>query len=374
MIRTDDALWICALNRSLRYKGGMARKLMDYFGSAKAVFDQSGDTLLHCSGLTEADVRTLKDPTTLPEAEAELAWALSKNIRLLTPDDDAYPYRLKECPDAPALLYVVGTADLNEGPMLAIVGTRTSTPEGKEMCLTLVEGLCRLGFHPTIVSGLAFGIDAAAHKAALACQLPTLAVLPNGVDEIYPTSHRSLAKEIVATGAVLSEFPSKTVGNRHNFLQRNRIIAGLADATLVVESKKDGGSLITAHLALGYGRDVLAVPGRPKDTCSQGCNRLIHENKAALVTSADEIADALRWERPAQNEGGTPSLFDSLASEEKQLLVAIQDGHDTINALCDHLRKPVSELAVLLTQLELRGIVRTLPDHRFTLPIDTASL
>ncbi len=367
MAGEEDLLYICALSVALRYQGNVSKKLIDYYGSAREVLAQSESELSRHKGIGRELAAAVRDPRTLETAQKELQWAASKKIRVIPYFSPAYPALLAECPDAPALLFAVGALDLNGGPFLSVVGTRSATLQGKEMCRQLIDGLARTGLRPVIVSGLAYGIDGCAHRAALDNGLPTLAVLPVGVDRIYPEGHRNLAVEICRTGAVLSEFPSGTEGHRHNFLQRNRIIAGISQATLVVESKQDGGSLITAHFACDYGREVLAVPGRPCDSTSMGCNRLIHDNKAALVCSPEDLAFALGW-KPVPDPA-PQSLFDSLTDTEKRVLAHISEHGGHLNSICRSLDIPVPELSALLTQLELRGIVRVLPNKEYSLPL-----
>jgi DNA processing protein len=246
------------------------------------------------------------------------------------------------------------------------VGTRSATPYGKAVCGNLIAGLRNLGIQPVIVSGLAFGIDITAHLAAMENNLTTLAVLPAGLDRIYPATHKNIAMDITRQGALISEFPSETPGNRHNFLQRNRIIAGLSDATLVIESKKDGGALITAHLACDYSRDVLAVPGRPDDVCSQGCNNLIKNNKAALVTSAADIAGTMLWETKSdQPKVQQQDLFTSLEGHEKQVYLQIKNQGGDINALAECLQIPFPVLSATLTTLQVKGLIETMENNEY---------
>lgn len=367
MAGEEDIIYLFALSIALRYQGSANKKLVDYYGSAREVLSQSASELCRHKGMTPQLANDIKDPRTFDAAQKEMDWALSKNVRIIPFYSPQYPHLLSECPDAPALLFAVGPLNLNSGPFLSVVGTRSATIQGKEICRQLISGLVRLGHRPVIVSGLAYGIDSCAHRAALENSLATLAVLPVGVDQIYPAGHRSLAVDICRTGAVLSEFPSGTQGFRNNFLQRNRIIAGISQATLVVESKQDGGSLITAHFACDYGREVLAVPGRPCDSTSVGCNRLIHDNKASLVCSPEDLAFALGWSAPAPQSH--PSLFDSLTDQEKRILSDIQEHGGHLSDICRRLKIPVPELSAILTQLELRGIVRVLPNKEYTLPI-----
>ena len=358
MICGEEEFSICALSLCMRYEGGLARRLYDHYGSARTVFSRPLPELVCHKGMRRSIVEKMTDPS-LPEQVSDvLQWLRSVNIRTVFLYDDEYPYRLRECPDAPLLLYVAGQSVLNEGPVLSVVGTRKANKNGKALCREIISGFKPLGIKPVIVSGLAFGIDITAHRAALENDLTTVTVLPTGIDTIYPPAHLDIALRILERGAVLSEFPPKTPGNRKNFLQRNRIIAGLADATLVVESKADGGAQITVHHALGYARDVLAVPGRPSDVCSQGCNNLIRMNKAALVTSAREIAEAMQWEVSGKElQVAQQELFDSLDDKDRQIIVHIRENGGDINDMGESLNIPFPELSARLVQLQVKGAV-----------------
>lgn len=366
MICAEEEIGICALSLCLRYEGGLARRLYDHYGSACSVFKQPLTELVRHKGMRRSIVEKMMDPILPNHAAGILEWLKSVNIRTIPLYHEHYPCRLLECPDAPLLLYVAGQAELNEGPVLSVVGTRKATPYGKSLCREIISGFKQLGIKPVIVSGLAFGIDITAHRTALENDLPTVAVLPTGIDTIYPSAHLDIAEQILEHGAVLSEFPPKTGGHRHNFLQRNRIIAGLADATLVVESKTDGGAQITAHLALGYSRDVLAVPGRPSDICSQGCNNLIRMNKAALVTSAQDIADVLQWEvRGKGLQAVQQELFESLEDRDRQIINHIRENGGDINAMEESLNIPFPELSARLVQLQVQGVVDCLGNKEY---------
>jgi len=366
MICAEEDIGICALSLCLRYEGGLARRLYDHYGSACSVFKQPLSELVRHKGMRRSIVEKMMDPALLNQAAGILEWLKSVNIRAIPLYHEDYPCRLRECPDAPLLLYVAGQAMLNEGPVLSVVGTRKATPYGKSVCREIISGFKSLGIKPVIVSGLAFGIDITAHRAALENDMPTVAVLPTGIDIVYPSAHLDIAAQILECGAVLSEFPPKTQGHRHNFLQRNRIIAGLADATLVVESKVDGGAQITAHLALGYSRDVLAVPGRPSDICSQGCNNLIRMNKAALVTSARDIADVLQWEvRDKDIQAVQQKLFESLDDRDRQIINHIRENGGDINAMGESLNMPFPELSARLVQLQVQGFVDCLGNNEY---------
>ncbi len=366
MICDEEDIYRCALNLCMRYEGGLARRLYDYYGSAKAVFKQPVTELVQHKGFRRSIVENMQNPELINMAQRELQEIRKRKIKMVFLYDDPYPARLRECCDAPLLLYVSGSADLNKGPFLSVVGTRSATPYGKAICGNLIAGLRNLGIKPVIVSGLAFGIDITAHLAAMENNLTTLAVLPAGLDRIYPATHKNIAMDITRQGALISEFPSETPGNRHNFLQRNRIIAGLSDATLVIESKKDGGALITAHLACDYSRDVLAVPGRPDDVCSQGCNNLIKNNKAALVTSAADIAGTMLWETTSdQPKVQQQDLFTSLEGHEKQVYLQIKNQGGDINALAECLQIPFPVLSATLTTLQVKGLIETMENNEY---------
>lgn len=369
MICAEEDVCICALSLCFRHEGGLARKLYDFYGSARAVFQQPLEELVQHKGMRRGLVKNISDPNLFQEAEKTVKWLQSKNVRTVFIYDDSYPYRLRECPDAPLLLYVFGQTDWNASHVLSIVGTRRATMYGKDVCKDIVSGFPQLGLHPVIVSGLAFGIDVTAHKAALEHNLPTIAVLPAGIDVIYPASHRSVAIDIAKKGMVISEFPPDTQGNKNNFLQRNRIIAGLSDATLVVESGENGGALITAHLALGYSRDVLAVPGRTTDKNSKGCNNLIKENKAALVTCARDVADVLQWDIPVEKDRKAvqQKIFNTLEPVEQQIVTQMQHTGGNIDALAEALNMPFPQLAVALTNLQIKGVVECSENKEFRL-------
>lgn len=366
MIRAEEEIWRCALSLCLRHEGGLARRLYDHYGSAAAVFQEPVTELVRHRGVRRTLLEKMTDLGIRELAVRETEWLRKYHIRTLFLYDEEYPCRLRECADAPLLLYAAGPLDMNTGPVLAVVGTRSATPYGKSLCSQIINGFSPLGIRPVVVSGLAFGIDITAHKAALENNFPTIAVLPTGIDTIYPATHRDTAAEITRQGAVVSEFPSSTQGTRHNFLQRNRIIAGLADATLVVESKADGGALITAHLACDYARDVLAVPGRPADTCSAGCNELIKMNKAALVTCAEDVADILGWEKPRKNKNTLQKeLFDSLDQKERLVLNGIRETGGDINAMAESLGLPFPELSALITTLQVKGLVECMENKEY---------
>ena len=307
--------------------------------------------------------------TTHARAEQELEWAERNRVRILFCTDDGFPARLnrEETRDCPVVLYVLGQADLNAPRTVAVVGTRRATPQGRDVTDRLVAQFAPLG--TPVVSGLAYGIDSAAHTAALAHGLPTLAVLGHGLDRIYPPANRSLARQIVESGgALVTEYPSGTAINPRFFPARNRIIAALADATVVVEASEKGGALITAAIAAGYHREVFAVPGRLGDTYSRGTNNLIATQRALLVRSAADVADSMGWPRPAASEpaGSQAALFTPLSPDGQRLVDLLREHQRlTLDELAAHSGWPMPRVAGTLFDLEMQKAVRVLPGRLY---------
>lgn len=288
-------------------------------------------------------------------------------IRVWKPDDEDYPYRLRECYDKPAQLFVKGNIPSMEGPVVAIVGTRHATERGKELTNTLVRDLAAQLDSLTIVSGGAYGIDIAAHRAAIQYGVPTVMVLAHGLDRMYPYQHIHEANAAMENGGLVSEYPEGTEPFAGNFLQRNRIIAGLADAVVVVESKVRGGSLCTARFAVDYNRELFAFPGRPTDETSLGCNLLIRRQKAQLLNNASELIESMDWRtKDAKKQPVQMQLFDlmdDLSEAQRDLLTRLQQAEDGlhINLLVQQSEHPYSEVSSDLMMLELQGLVRSLP-------------
>ena len=302
-----------------------AFRLVSSLGSATRVFEHRKELSQLVPGVSEKIITALNNSEAFRRAEQELTFCQKNHIRCLTLNDEGYPSRLRECDDAPLALFYRGNADLNTLHIINIVGTRHATPYGQDICTRFLADLSVLCPNTLIVSGLAYGIDIHAHRAALTNNLSTVAVLAHGLDRIYPYVHRKTAIDMLDSGGLLTEFLTETNPDRHNFVSRNRIVAGMADATIVVESASKGGSLITADLAVDYHRDCFAVPGRTTDPLSMGCNQLIRDNKAALIQSADDFMQAMGWiaeEESAKHEGIQRSLFLELTGEE-ELVVGI---------------------------------------------------
>jgi len=343
-----------------------ARKLIDKVGSARAVFDQKRELLEKIEGIGPRMSQSFNASTLLGQAEKEIAFLERYHISALYFEDPEYPQRLNQCADGPILLYTRGEEGLKCRRSLSVVGTRRATSYGRDHCKAIVSGLASMLNDLVIVSGLAYGIDVIAHRAALASGLPTVAVLGHGFSTIYPQSHRDTAKKIIGQGALVTDFHSKMGPERNNFLRRNRIIAGLSDATLVIESAKTGGALITAVLASSYGRDVLAVPGRTSDERSKGCNGLIKSNLAALVESPDDVISHLNWEDHPQTQAktATPELFPS--EDEKQLLQLIQEIPGIVPETLSHNTGiPIHKVLSQLMEMELKQWISVEPGNRY---------
>ncbi|MBK8443314.1 MAG: DNA-protecting protein DprA [Sphingobacteriales bacterium] len=347
-----------------------AKLLISYCGGAAEVFRASKRDLLRINGIGEstADSLLLHKNNALHRAEQELTFAEKNAIQVLPFNDKSYPYRLKNCPDSPLLLYYKGTADLQAQRMVAIVGTRRPSDYGREWCVQLLQDL--VPYHTCIVSGLAYGIDQTAHSAAVKNQIPTIGVLAHGLDRLYPAAHKNLAQKMLENGGLLSDFPSQTQPDRENFPQRNRIIAGMCDLTIVVETALKGGSMITAYYAQEYNRDVAALCGRSTDIASQGCNLLIKKNIAALVENAEDIANLMMWEKDDLSSASKHTiqrpLFVDLGDEEKAIAEALQQENDTslhIDVLAARLQWSSSTLAAKLLGMELLGLIKRMPGN-----------
>jgi len=321
-------------------------------------------------GSAEEAWRHLDEPgmaDAMTRAERECDWIETHGIRVWTLADEDYPYRLRQCPDRPLLLYGRGMMRPSEGHIVSIVGTRQASERGRELTTALVRGLRERLHHVTIVSGGAYGIDIEAHRAALKYGVPTIIVPAHGLDRIYPNQHRPEAAACLQNGGLLTEFPSGTEPLAPYFIQRNRIVAGLADAVVVVESRERGGSLVTAQMALDYNRDLFAFPGRPTDSSSRGCNNLIRTNKAQLIQDADELIAAMSWRpRTAKKEAVQTELIglrDDLTKAQQVLLNKLQETEEGmhINLLVMETERPYSDVSSDLVMLEIQGMVRSLP-------------
>ncbi len=362
----EELLYRVALTFIPKVGAVTARNLISYCGSAQAVFEARRKELLRVPGVGEQIASNILDKSVLAQAEQELAFMEQQGIRPLFYLDKDYPERLRHLPDSPPLIYYKGPASLNAERTVAIVGTRRPSPHGVRICEEIVEGLQPYGV--TIISGLAFGIDVAAHRCCLQLGVPTIGCVAHGLQRIYPPQHKSVAREMIEQGGLLSEYPSQTEPDRERFPMRNRIIAGLCDALIVVETQRKGGSMISAEMANNYHKDVFAVPGRIKDKFSEGCNLLIKSHRASLLESANDLAYVMRWEKAGEERAVQTQLFVELSDQEQELVELLR-AHESISIdqLTNLLKRPNSELAALLLELEFKGMVRSLPGKQYTL-------
>lgn len=314
-------------------------------------------------------VEMLNCPQALSWAEAEFNFAQKNNLTCLPITHPDYPSRLRECPDAPIILFFKGRANLNAVRVINMVGTRNATEYGQRICKEFVGELKELCPDVLIMSGLAYGIDIHSHRAAVNNHLPTIGVLAHGLDRIYPSAHRRTAIEMIENGGVLTEFPSGTNPDRQNFVRRNRIVAGMSDATIVVESAVKGGALITAEIAQSYQRDCFAFPGRAMDEFSLGCNNLIKDNKAALILNAEDFVKAMCWD--SQSSATTVvqrELFLDLSSDEQLIVDALQKyGNLQINELVVQSNISINKMIGILFELEMKGVLRVLAGGMYQL-------
>ena len=347
-----------------------AKKLIEQFGSATEVFAHRTELPRLAAGFPDHLAEALGDPAVSERAKREWDFASRHDIRCLCLNDEAYPSRMRECTDAPLVLFYKGSADLNALHMVAIVGTRHITDYGRMLCTHFVKELKDCCPDAVIVSGLAYGVDICAHRAALDCGTDTVGVLAHGLDRIYPSQHRAEASRMLTQGGVLTEYPCETFPDRPNFVRRNRIIAGLCDATVVIESATKGGSLITAELASEYGRECFAFPGPVGAPYSEGCNCLIRDNKAILLQHADELVKALQWDGPEKPRQPVQRTFFPDLTEEEQTVVALLGKSPTgihINTLTVQANIPVHKLSALLFTLEMKGVVKMLAGGNYRL-------
>lgn len=364
----DKRIYEIALTLTPGLGSTSLRKLLDIYPDPAEIFSLSESQLRQLFG-THADIaEAIHAGSTLQRAEEEVAFADRYHIQVLFCTDEAFPQRLNSgsCTDAPVLLYCRGNCDLNSPRTLAVVGTRRATAHGKESTRRIVEGLRDESV--CIVSGLAYGIDTTAHVAALDCGLPTVAVLGHGLDRIYPPQNRALAQRIIQQGgALLTEYTSNTAINPGYFPARNRIIAAMGDGTLVVEAARKGGALITATIAGSYNREVMAVPGRPADTYSEGCNNLIVDHRASMVRNANDVRETMAWPRTeTAPQGVQQELFVELSPTERQILemITAQDTM-TLDNLAIACVITLPRMAAILLEMELRGLVQALPGGRY---------
>jgi DNA processing protein len=345
-----------------------ARNLIAYVGSVEGVFQEKEKNLMKIPGIGEVNAQRVVRQDVLEQARREVEFIQKNRIRTFFYLDNDYPTRLKNCSDSPIILYFKGNADLNQQRIISVVGTRNATNYGKEICDELIRNLSERNYPVVVISGLAYGIDVQAHKACLKYDIPTIAVFAHGLDKIYPSLHAPIAARMIENGGLITDFVSGINIDRQNFLRRNRIIAGLADATVVVESAEKGGALVTADIANSYNRDVFAFPGRTNDLYSKGCNKLIRFNEAALVENLTDIERIMNWDiKTKPNPAIQTALFIELTPEEQKLANLLKTGERFIDEITIETQFPMSKVSALLLGLEFKGIIVSLPGKMYRL-------
>lgn len=350
-----------------------ARNLLKIFGSEEAIFKSSYKELAQIKGISPKLAYEILNPEIFDRAEEEIAFIRKNKIKTLFINDKSYPSKLKECHDAPILLYTKGNIDLDKQKIISIVGTRNASNYGKDFCNSFLEDIAYRDKDILIVSGLAYGIDIHAHRSALRNNLSTIGVLAHGLDRIYPSVHRPTAIEMLDNGGLITEFLSNTEPDKFNFVRRNRIVAGIADAIIVVESDERGGSLITAEIANSYCKDVFAVPGKINDSHSKGCNKLISSHKADLFASTDYFLEQMGWAENNQKQKALfqKELFIHLNSEEQSIIDNLSTKQSLhLDYISEQVGIPSSRLSKMLLDLEIKGIVRNQPGNTYAL-LDT---
>ena len=360
----DELTALLTLNRIEGLGCIGAKYLYEQFGSAQEIFRKREHLKEFIPGADTQVIDALCGSGYDSFIREELEFIEKHGIRCVTPADSDYPARLLDCKDAPLVLFSLGNVNYNATKVVAVVGTRKATSYGLKMCRTFIKELHQYCPDVTIVSGLAYGIDIESHKAAVETGCPTIGVLAHGLDMIYPSAHRNFARQMLPDGGLVTEFMSRTVPLRPNFVRRNRIIAGLADAVVVVESAAKGGSLITAEIAESYNRDCFAFPGSVGDPYSVGCNELIRDNHAALITSALDLVNAMNWnERKSKGKPVQKELFPELTDDEKMVYERVRQKAQGIhiNSLITELNIPYPRLSSILFSLEMKGILMLTP-------------
>lgn len=345
-----------------------ARNLIAYIGSVEGVFQEKEKNLMKIPGVGEVNAQRVVRQNVLDRARREVDFIRKHKIETYFYLDEQYPARLKNCSDAPIILFYKGNANLNESRIISVVGTRNATNYGRDICDELIRNFSEKSYPIVVVSGLAYGIDVHAHKACLKYNVPTVGVFAHGLDKIYPVIHAPVASKMLENGGLITDFVSQSNIDRQNFLRRNRIIAGLADATIVVESAEKGGALVTADIANSYNRDVFAFPGRSTDVYSKGCNKLIKLNEAVLVESQADIEKAMNWDiKTSAPKFVQTSLFLEFSPEEQKLIDLLKIGDRFIDEITMETKLTMSKVSALLLGLEFKGLVVSLPGKMYRL-------
>lgn len=360
----NDLLFLLALQNTPKIGDITAKRLIAHCGTPEGVFFESKKNLLKIDGIGSYTISELNKNKLLKLAEKELKFISDNNIITLYFQDIDYPERLKHCVDGPILLFQRGCVSINNQPIISIIGARKNTPQGMANCETIVKTLAP--FNPIIVSGFAYGTDITAQRAALNYELQTIGCLAHGMDKIYPREHKKYVVDIENHGGFFTDFWSSSKFDRKNFLKRNRIIAGLSEATIVIESAEKGGSLVTADIANSYNREVFAVPGRITDKQSTGCNNLIKYQKAHLLSKPEDIPYILNWKLETLVERPQKQLFIDMDIDETLIYNFLEsNGKELLDIIALKCEIPVFRVASILIQMELKGAVRPLPGKYF---------
>jgi DNA processing protein len=365
---TDNLIYKIALSLIPGIGSITAKSLIAYTGSAEQVFREKEKVLRTIPGVGSILARNIIHSEGMSRAGREVEFLQKNNVKALFYLEDDYPQRLLSCADAPIILYVKGNPLLNCTKVISIVGTRHATEYGRKMVDQFISSLSERGYSMLIVSGLAYGIDIQSHKSALRTGMPTVAVMGHGLETVYPSMHTAIAREMIENkGGLVSDFLSNSPIDRTNFLRRNRIIAGLSDATIVVESAKKGGALVTADIANSYNRDVFAFPGKVGEPYSEGCHFLIKSNRASLIETVNDLEYVMNWSASkSQSDATQPCLFYDFNSDEKLIVDLLRnDGEMAIDMICIKTTLPMNKVSPTLLNLEFAGIVKGLPGKVF---------
>ena len=370
----QQLLYNIALTRIGHFSLASALHLYRTLGSGEEIFlhrNEAQDILPDCSPRLIDNLKDWSEP--LKRAEVELEFCRNNNIRVLCLGDDNYPKRLEDCADAPLVMYYKGNANLNQSRVINIIGTRHCTTYGADFIRRFIHDLKALCPEVLVVSGLAYGVDINAHQQALAVGYETVGVVAHGLDYLYPAAHKDVAREMVNHGGLLTEFMTCTNADKGNFVRRNRIVAGMSDACILIESAAHGGGMITAGIAFDYGREVFALPGRVGDHFSEGCNNAIRENKAMLLTSGEDFVKAMGWEDDAlrieaQKKGIERQLFPDLSPEQQRIVDVLTKSNDLqLNQLSVKTGIPIGDITSILFQMEMMGVVKPMAGGNYHL-------
>jgi len=365
-LNEEKLLALLRLQKSKAIGDILAKKLIVNVGDALQIFKEKPATLAKINGIGNYVIKHLFDDKNIKLATQELAYIQKNNIAFSYFLEDDYPIHLQNCIDSPILLFKEGNINLKNKNIISIVGTRNLSSYGRDFCNNLIEELAT--YNPIIVSGFAYGADICAHKAAIKNNLQTIAVLAHGFEQIYPKVHKKYIHQVHENGGFLTEFWSEEQPLRENFLKRNRIVAGISKATIIIESAEKGGSLVTADIANSYNRDVFAVPGRTSDIYSKGCNNLIKNNKAHLLTNANDIVKMLNWDIAKKPKPIQKQLFLHLSENEQKIHDLLHEkGAQLLDAISLECSIPVFQLSSILLQMEMKGLLKPLPGKMFEL-------